>query len=106
MTFSFLLAVIFCVSVFLAFMALAILVPLSPGVLSLLEPLVCRKGEMLCLTVTKATYHRPGERGLLAECVGPSGRRSVRPRIMLLAFLAVFVVAFLRGLVVTYFVKS
>ncbi|MFO7626537.1 MAG: hypothetical protein R6V62_04700 [Candidatus Fermentibacteraceae bacterium] len=105
MSFPVLLAIDFGVSVFLAFMALAVAVPLSPRVLYIFGPLVCRNGEKLSLTVTKATYHRPGERGLVAECVGPAGRRNVRFRLLCCAFLACFLVAFLTGLVIAVFVK-
>lgn len=106
MSFPVLLAIDLGVSVFLAFMALAVVVPFSPGVLSFFGPLVCRKDEKLSLTFTKASYHRPGERGLVAECVGPSGRRNVRFRLMFCAFLTLFLVAFLVGLVVIALVKS
>jgi len=101
-----LLAIDFGVSVFLAFMAVAVLVPLSPRFLSVFGPLVCGKGENLSLQFVKLSYHRPGERGLVAECVGPSGRRNVRFRLLFYAFLASFLVVFLVGLVIAFIVKS
>jgi len=105
LSFPVLLAIDLGVSVFLAFMALAVVVPLSPGVLSFFGPLVCRKDEKLTLTWTKASYHRPGERGLVAECVGPSGRRNAVFRLLFFAFLAFFLVSFLAGLIIAVFVK-
>lgn len=105
MSFPVLLVIDFGVSVFLAFMALAVLVPLSPGALFFFGPLVCRKGEKLSLLWTKASYHRPSERGLVVECVGPSGRRNVLSRLLFFVFLTFFLVAFLIGLIITVFVK-
>lgn len=105
MSFLTLIAIDLGVSVFLAFMALAVVVPLSPGVLSIFGPLVCGKGESLSLQFVKLSYHRPGERGLVVECVGPSGRRNVRFRLLLYAFLASFLIVFLVGMVVAFIVK-
>lgn len=105
MSFPVLLAIDLGVSLFLAFMALAVLVPLSPGALSFFGPLVCRKDEKLSLQFVKLSYHRPGERGLVAECVSKSGRRNVRFRLLFFAFLAVFLVVFLVGAVIAVIVK-
>lgn len=104
MSFATLLALDLGVSVFLAFMAIALVLPLSPRVLSIFGPLVCGKGEKLSLQLVKLSYHRPGERGLVAECTGPNGRRTVRFRLLFYAFLASFLVVFLVGLVIAVIV--
>ena len=68
----------------LALMVLAAMLPLAPGVLAITRPLVCRRGESLEIVRTKASYHRPGETGLVVRCVGgPSGPRNVRFRAIL-----------------------
>lgn len=95
-----LIAIDFGVSLFLALMAVAIAVPLRPGLLCFFGSLVCRKGEKLSLQFTKLSYHRPGERGLVAECHGPSGRRNVRFRLLALACSIPFLASFLTGLVI------
>jgi len=72
-----LLLTIFGCSLWLSAMVLAAIIPLRPGALRLVAPLVCRKGERMEITTTKASYHRPGERGLVIECVSNSARRRV-----------------------------
>lgn len=105
MSFPVLLAIDLGLSVFLAFMAIALVLPLSPRVLSIFGPLVCGKGENLSVQFVKLSYHRPGERGLVAECIGPNGRRNVRFRLVFCAFLSIFLAAFLTGLVIAILVK-
>jgi predicted nucleic acid-binding Zn ribbon protein len=105
LSFATLLAIDLGVSVFLAFMAIAVVLPLWPRALSIFGPLVCGKGENLSIQFVKLSYHRPGERGLVAECVSQSGRRTVRFRLLFYAFLASFLVVFLVGLVIAVIVK-
>jgi len=86
-------------SLVLSLVVLAVAVPIRPKILSIFAPLICGKGEKLRLTVTKASHHRTGEHGLVAESVGPQGTRSVMARLFFTAVVSVFLFFFLLGLI-------
>ncbi len=51
-----------------------------PKWLMVTAPVICRSGEQMEFHIGRASYHRPGERGITITCVGSSGRRPVTLR--------------------------
>ncbi|MCU0521010.1 MAG: hypothetical protein MUF84_09990 [Anaerolineae bacterium] len=64
-------------ALFLSLMAAALAVPIRPDILRLVQCCVCPAGAWMRVDVSKASYHRPGERGLVATCEGRGDPRSV-----------------------------
>jgi hypothetical protein len=74
----------------LSLMAASLAVVVRPGILSLLGRWVCPSGTKMVVQSVKASYHRPGERGLVAICEGRDISRLVTGR----AFLSVWLLSF------------
>ncbi len=87
------------VSLFLAVIVCGAVVSVKPRILERFAFMVRRPGETLELRVTKASYHRPGERGLVAVCSGPPGNRTVTGRLFLSSVLATAAILFVLGLI-------
>ena len=77
-------------ALFLSLMAAALAVPIRPDVLRLTQRCVCPPGAGMRVDTSKASYHRPGERGLVVTCVGRGDPRSVTGK----AFLWLWVLFF------------
>lgn len=87
------------VAIFLAFITLAILIPLRPNTFLITERFVCPKGTKMKVQTTTSTYHRDGERGLVITCQGKGQTRYVNGR----AFLVIWLISFLISLPIAYF---
>ncbi len=94
------------VSVFLAVVICGTAVSVKPRFLERLAFMVRRPGEKLELRVTKASYHRPGERGLVATCSGPPGNRIVTGRLFLSSVLVTAAVLFVLGLIPAFLLRA
>jgi len=81
------------VALFLSLMALAIALPLRPDILRVTERFVCPAGARMDVTLTKSSYHRPGESGLVVTCRGQGKDEYVNARALLYLWLLFFVVA-------------
>lgn len=68
-----LILIIIVTAIWLALMALAICVPYRPQVIKLTRRWVCPPGSEMRIESSVASYHRPGEKGLIVECVHPDG---------------------------------
>ncbi len=85
---------------FIALMITAAAASIDPNVFRLVSRLVCRPGEKLCIVTTRAGYHRPGERGLVIECVCGQRRRRVVFRTVFTAWLVLSLLLSLAGMLV------
>ena len=92
-------------SFWISMMILAVVLPLFPKALRVTAPLICRSGEKMEIHVGKASYHRPGERGLAIECVG-TGRRTVTLRAFFLAWVVLSILILIIGMAVLLAVKG
>ena len=72
------------VAVWLALMGLAATLPIAPAFfLRLTERFVCPPGTKMEVRTFRATYHRPGERGLEVTCVGPGVSKDAKVKAIL-----------------------
>jgi hypothetical protein len=72
------------VTAWLALMGLAATLPIAPAFfLRLTERLICPPGTKMEVRTFRATYHRPGERGLEVACVGPGVNKDVKVKAIL-----------------------
>jgi hypothetical protein len=105
MTTSTLVLIIVCGSLWLSMMIVAIITTAFPKALRLMAPLVCRSGEEMTVFIGKASYHRPGERGLLIQCKGDMGSRIVTIRTVLLAMIVLAIPMMIVGALVVLVIK-
>jgi hypothetical protein len=52
------------IAIWLAFILMAILLPIKPDVLKITEKLVCPEGSELIIQTAVYSYHRPGQKAL------------------------------------------
>jgi hypothetical protein len=52
------------ISIWLAFMMLAIVLPLKPNILKITKKIACQKGSELIIQTAVYSYHRSGQRAL------------------------------------------
>ena len=93
-------------ALFLSLMAAALAVPFRPEVLRLTQRCVCPAGAWMRVEVSKASYHRPGERGLVVTCVGRGDPRSVTGKAFLWLWVLFFAVALPVGALLAVAVRA
>jgi hypothetical protein len=90
------------VALWLSFMLLAIVLPLRPGFVRITRRLVCRRSRGMQVEYFRASYHHPGQRGILITCIDEDGRQhDVKVKAIFALWLIFFLVSLLvAGLIV------
>lgn len=99
-----LLLITLSLAIFLATIALAILLPLRPSVLKITQPFVCPKDTHMKIQTTTATYHRDGEKGLIVTCQGQGQTHHVNSRAYLTLWLISFILTLPLALIASLYI--
>jgi hypothetical protein len=105
MTTSMVVVIIICSSLWVSMMTVTVITLTFRRALELVAPLVCRRGEEMTFFIGKASYHRPGERGLLIQCEGAMRSRIVTLRTVLLAWIVLSILMMIVGAVVVVAIR-
>jgi hypothetical protein len=82
------------VSIWLAGMALAIILPAKPSAVKIVEKLVCPRGSKMEVTTEVYSYHRPGQRAINVSCMDENGNtHNINGKAVFALFMLFFVIA-------------
>lgn len=82
------------VALFLSLIALAVVLPIRPGIVRVTERLVCPAGTRMEVEMVRHSYHRSGERGIVVRCRGQGRTEQVNGR----ALVALWLIFYLASL--------
>lgn len=78
------------ISLWISVMLFAIAIPINPKILNLTKSILSNKGEELIITKVKHSYHRPEEKGIVVERMGPKGRENVKVKALFTLWIIFF----------------
>lgn len=96
--------IIVAISLWLSVMLLAVAITIYPKIITITKSIICKKGETLVITKVKLSYHRPGEKGIVVEKIGPKGRENVKVKALLTLWIIFFLWTLLISLLINIFV--
>ena len=96
--------IIIGISLWLSVMLLAVAIPINPKILNLTKSIICNKDEKLIIKKVKLSYHRPGEKGVIVERIGPKGRENVKVKALFTLWIIFFLWILLISLLINTFV--
>jgi len=71
-------------------MLFAIIIPIYPNILLLTKSVLCNNNENLIITKVKHSYHRPGEKGIVIEKIGPRGKKNIKVKALFTLWIIIF----------------